>query len=130
QRILRQGPRNLAAFLAYSQGLEGMDRGDYRAASAAFNAAVRADPTFSAARDQQQAAGAAPVVQSSPGDDPTTAEAPAQPSSPPAWARSGRAARWGRRGGGRRSRAPVCTSSPTASATGSPSIGSPSSRFR
>src|SRR6266550_4298664 len=33
QRILRQGPKNLAAFLAYSQGLEALDRGDYRAAA-------------------------------------------------------------------------------------------------
>ena len=69
QRIVRQGPKSLAAFLAYSQGLEAMDRGDYRAAAAAFNAAVRADPTFSAAREQQQAAAAAPVIQSSPGGD-------------------------------------------------------------
>ena len=68
QRILRQGPRNLAAFLAYSQGLEAMDRGDYRAAGTAFRAAVRADPTFSAARQQLQAAEAAPAVQVSPGD--------------------------------------------------------------
>jgi len=82
QRILRQGPRSLAAFLAYSQGLEAMDRGDYRAASAAFNAAVRADPTFSAAREQQQAAGAAPAVESSPGDVITIVEAAADLSFP------------------------------------------------
>ena len=82
QRILRQGPRSLAAFLAYSEGLEAMDRGDYRAASAAFNAAVRADPTFSAARDQQQAAGAAPAVESSPGDVITIVEAAADLSFP------------------------------------------------
>ena len=68
QRILRQGPRSLAAFLAYSEGLEAMDRGDYRAAATAFNAAVRADPSFSAAREQQQAAAAAPSVQASGGD--------------------------------------------------------------
>jgi tetratricopeptide (TPR) repeat protein len=55
QRILRQGPRNLAAFLAYSQGLEAMDRDDYKAASAAFSAAVRSDPSFSAAREQRPA---------------------------------------------------------------------------
>src|SRR6185295_11457801 len=53
QRILRQGPRSLAAFLAYSEGLEAMDRGDYRAAATAFTAGVRADPSFSAAREQQ-----------------------------------------------------------------------------
>lgn len=68
QRILRQGPKNLAAFLAYSQGLEAMDRGDYKAAAAAFSAAVRADPSFSAARQQHQAAVAAPVVQAASGD--------------------------------------------------------------
>lgn len=68
QRISRQGPKNLAAFLAYSQGLEAMDRGDYKAASAAFSAAVRADPSFSAAREQHQAAVAAPVVQAASGD--------------------------------------------------------------
>jgi TolB-like protein len=68
QRILRQGPRSLAAFLAYSEGLGAMDRGDYRAAATAFNSAVRADPSFSAAREQQQAAAAAPSVQASGGD--------------------------------------------------------------
>ncbi len=68
QRILRQGPKNLAAFLAYSQGLEAMDRGDYQAAAAAFSAAVRSDPSFAAAREQHQAAVAAPVVQAASGD--------------------------------------------------------------
>jgi len=63
QRILRQGPRNLAAFLAYSQGLEALDRGDYRAAASAFSASVRADPNFQAAQEQQQAAEAAPAVE-------------------------------------------------------------------
>jgi hypothetical protein len=74
QRILRQGPKNLAAFLAYSEGLEAMDRGDYHAGAAAFSAAVRADPTFSAARQQQQAAAAVPAVQASPGDFSTVLE--------------------------------------------------------
>src|SRR6059036_1491327 len=64
QRILRQGPRNLAAFLAYSQGLEALDHGDYRAAASAFSASVRADPNFQAAQQQQQAAEAAPAVES------------------------------------------------------------------
>ena len=63
QRILRQGPRNLAAFLAYSEGLEAMDRGDYAAAAQAFGAAVRSDPSFQAAQQQQQTAEAAPTVQ-------------------------------------------------------------------
>src|SRR5437773_354178 len=73
QRILRQGPKNLAAFLAYSQGLQALDRGDYRAAAAAFSAAVRADPSFQPAQQQQQAAEAAPAVQASAGDVVTVA---------------------------------------------------------
>ena len=82
QRILRQGPKNLAAFLAYSEGLEALDRGDYRAAAAAFGAAVRADPSFQASRQQQQAAAAAPAVQASPGDVVTVVEAVAQVTTP------------------------------------------------
>lgn len=86
QRILRQGPKNLAAFLAYSQGLDALDRGDYRAAAQAFSAAVRADPNFQAAQQQQQAAEAAPAVQSG-GDaiaavDVAAPEAPAPPAPP------------------------------------------------
>lgn len=72
QRILRQGPRNLAAFLAYSEGLEAMDRGDYRTAAAAFRNAVRADPSFQTAQQQQQAAEAAPAVQQATGGDVVT----------------------------------------------------------
>jgi len=82
QRILRQGPKNLAAFLAYSEGLEALDRGDYRAAAAAFSAAVRADPSFQQARQQQQVAEAAPAVQASPGDLVTVVEAVAQMTTP------------------------------------------------
>ena len=82
QRILRQGPKNLAAFLAYSQGLEALDRGDYRAAAAAFSAAVRADPSFQQAQQQQQAAEAAPAVQASPGDVVTVVEAVAEMTTP------------------------------------------------
>ncbi|HYU09090.1 MAG TPA: CsgG/HfaB family protein [Gemmatimonadales bacterium] len=82
QRILRQGPKNLAAFLAYSNGLEALDRGDYRAAAAAFSAAVRADPSFQQAQQQQQAAAAAPAVQASPGDVVTVVEAVAQMTTP------------------------------------------------
>ena len=82
QRILRQGPKNLAAFLAYSQGLEALDRGDYRGAAAAFGAAARADPSFQAAHEQQQAAAAAPAVQASPGDVVTVVEAVAQLATP------------------------------------------------
>jgi len=83
QSILRQGPRNLAAFLAYSQGLDALDRGDYRAASAAFSASVRADPNFQQAQQQQQAAEAAPTVQAG-GDAVTVVEAVQAPPAPPA----------------------------------------------
>jgi len=62
QSILRQGPRNLAAFLAYSQGLDALDRGDYLAAAAAFSASVRADPNLQAAQQPQRAAEAAPAA--------------------------------------------------------------------
>jgi tetratricopeptide (TPR) repeat protein len=82
QRILRQGPKNLAAFLAYSEGLEAMDRGDYRAAATAFAAAVRADPSFQAAQQQRQAAAATPAVQASPGDVVTVVEAVAELTTP------------------------------------------------
>ena len=63
QQILRQGPKNLAAFLAYSDGLDALDHGNYQAAAAAFGAAAQADPSFQQAKDQQQAATAAPAVQ-------------------------------------------------------------------
>ncbi len=63
ERILKQGPRNLAAFLAYSEGLDAMDRGDYAAAAQRFGAAAHADPSFSAAKDGQEAAQATPAAQ-------------------------------------------------------------------
>jgi tetratricopeptide (TPR) repeat protein len=83
QRILRQGPKNLAAFLAYSQGLEALDRGDYRAAAVSFSAAVRADPSFQQAQQQQQAAEGAPAVQASGGDVVTTLAAVTEVVEPP-----------------------------------------------
>lgn len=82
QRILRQGPKNLAAFLSYSLGLEALDRGDYRAAAAAFSAAVRSDPSFQQAQQQQQAAEAAPAVQAAPGDLASVVEAVADITAP------------------------------------------------
>ena len=82
QRILRQGPRNLAAFLAYSQGLEALDRGDYRAAASAFSASVRADPNFQAAQQQQQAAEAAPAVEAG-GDAVAAVDVAPQEAPPP-----------------------------------------------
>jgi hypothetical protein len=61
-----------------------MDRGDYRAAAVAFAAAVRSDPSFQAAREQQQAAQAAPAVQASRGDVVTVVDVVSQitPSEP------------------------------------------------
>ena len=82
QRILREGPKNLTAFLAYSEGLEAMDRGDYRAAAASFSAAVQADPSFQQAQEQQQAAEAAPLVQTGPGDLVTVVQAVEQLATP------------------------------------------------
>ncbi|HVH67274.1 MAG TPA: CsgG/HfaB family protein [Gemmatimonadales bacterium] len=62
QQILRQGPKSLAAFLAYSRGLEALDLGDYGAAARNFRAAAQADPGFQAAQQGQEAALAAPVA--------------------------------------------------------------------
>src|SRR5438477_8334203 len=67
ERILRQGPKSLAAFLAYSRGLEAMDRGDYGAAARHFRSAAQADPSFQAARDGQEAATAAPAAEQATG---------------------------------------------------------------
>src|SRR5437667_243634 len=55
QRILKEGPRNLAAFLAYSRGLEAMDAGDYSRAAFHFGEAARVDPSFRAASQQPRA---------------------------------------------------------------------------
>ncbi len=67
EQILRQGPKSLAAFLAYSRGLEAMDRGDYGAAARHFRSAAHADPGFQAARDGEQAATAAPAAEQATG---------------------------------------------------------------
>ncbi len=73
QHILRQGPKSLAAFLAYSRALEAMDRGDYSAAARHFRSAAQADPTFRAARDGQEAAMATPAVEQATGGGIVTA---------------------------------------------------------
>ena len=65
QEILRQGPKSLAAFLAYSRALEDLDRGDYGAAARDFGAAAHADPSFQAARQGQETAAAMPAGQES-----------------------------------------------------------------
>ncbi len=61
QEILREGPKSLAAFLAYSRALEDLDRGDYGAAARHFGAAAHADPSFQAARQGQETAAAMPA---------------------------------------------------------------------
>jgi tetratricopeptide (TPR) repeat protein len=61
--ILENGTQNLIAFLAYSRGLEAGDRGDFSAAAGHFSEAVRADPSFEMARQQYDAATAAPAAE-------------------------------------------------------------------
>ena len=63
QRILKEGPRQLAAFLAYSRGLEAMDAGDYSRAAGHFGEAARVDPGFRAASQDRQAAQTAPALE-------------------------------------------------------------------
>lgn len=63
QRILENGTDNLTAFLAYSRGLVAEDLGDYATAALQFSNAVQADPGFDLARDQYEAAAAAPAVE-------------------------------------------------------------------
>jgi TolB-like protein len=58
QEAVNQRPtQNLQAFLAYSRGLEAVDRGDYGAAEADFNQAAVLDPGFQAAVQGAAAAG-------------------------------------------------------------------------
>lgn len=69
QQISERPTRDLQAFLLYSRGLEAQDRGDFGAASQAFQAAARQDPSFQQASQQagttQDAAAtaAAPVTE-------------------------------------------------------------------
>ncbi len=61
--ILENGTQNLAAFLAYSNGLGAEDIGDFSAAAAYFQQAVQSDPGFQQAREQFRANAAAPAVE-------------------------------------------------------------------
>jgi tetratricopeptide (TPR) repeat protein len=55
RNAIEQRPtRSLAAFLAYSRGLEFEDEGRFDAASRSFDDAVRLDPSFGAARQRSQ----------------------------------------------------------------------------
>jgi tetratricopeptide (TPR) repeat protein len=54
QRALSERPTaDLQAFLAFSRGLDAEDRGDYKAAEAAYNQAVSRDPNFRAAKERR-----------------------------------------------------------------------------
>jgi TolB-like protein len=72
QRILATGPKNLTAFLAYSDGITALDRGDYQAAARAFSASVRADPSFGAAQQGLQTSQTAPSLSGTGAGDLTT----------------------------------------------------------
>lgn len=65
-RILENGTRNLAAFLAYSSGLESEAAGDYAAAANYFREAVSQDPTFEEARSELAGSSAMNVAVSAP----------------------------------------------------------------
>lgn len=51
--------RNLEAFMAYSRGIESMDRGDYEEANAQFQQAAKLDPGFEQAKAMQSESSAA-----------------------------------------------------------------------
>jgi len=89
QRILAQGPRNLTAFLAYSDGITALDHGDYQAASRAFSASVRADPSFGAAQQGLQTSQAAPTVQGGAGELTTVVQTAEQAATPASESTSG-----------------------------------------
>ena len=76
RQILENGTQNLAAFLAYSRGLEAVDAGNYARAAAYFGAAVRADPRFTAAQQQYQSASVSSDVQSAPPTQAAATQAP------------------------------------------------------
>ncbi|MDZ7260967.1 MAG: hypothetical protein ONB05_02450 [candidate division KSB1 bacterium] len=64
ERIMQIPTRNLQAFMAYCNGLEQMDRGDYANAADFFEQAVQLDPRFSLAAERHQTAEAISLIQS------------------------------------------------------------------
>jgi len=78
QMLLENGTRNLAAFLAYSEGLLAEDMGNYSAAANHFATAVRLDPNFQAAREGFEANDVVPTAQEA-----TAAEITISASEPP-----------------------------------------------
>lgn len=74
-RVLENGTQNLAAFLAFSQGLEAEERGDFTDAVRYYGQAADADPSFGEAREKHRTAAAVDVVATSkPGDITTVGE--------------------------------------------------------
>jgi hypothetical protein len=63
QIILENGTQSLVAFLAYSRGLVAEDLGDFPTAALHYADAVRADPNFTAARNNYQRSAAAEDVE-------------------------------------------------------------------
>jgi tetratricopeptide (TPR) repeat protein len=63
QMILENGTQSLVAFLAYSRGLAAEDLGDFPTAALHYADAVRADPNFTAARNNYQRSVAAEDVE-------------------------------------------------------------------
>ena len=74
---------SLLALLAYGEGLEAMDRGDFAAASAAFQNASSHDPAFQAARVRRQEASGLQQAAGTSGSD-IAAAAQSDLPSPPA----------------------------------------------
>lgn len=80
ERIQRVPTRNLQAFLAYSQGLQAEDAGNYGAAAQAFQQAASLDPGFSAAADRAETASGMEVTA---GDPETVLAAAVELEAPP-----------------------------------------------
>ncbi len=70
--VLENGTQSLVAFLAYSDGLEAEDAGNFAAAAQHFARAVTADPRFNAARERQASTSEAAMVAQAPAGDITT----------------------------------------------------------
>lgn len=67
--ISERPTRDIQAFLLYSRGLEAQDRGDFTAASQAFQAAVQRDPGFSAASQAATTTQSAQAANDAPATD-------------------------------------------------------------
>lgn len=72
QQISERPTRDLQAFLLYSRGLAAQDRGDFGAATQAFQAAARQDPSFQQASEQAAATQDAETATSAPATEVAT----------------------------------------------------------